>query len=320
MNKRSTILGASLSNMPKVSVIIPTYNYGQYIDKSIDSVLSQTYTDFEIIVVDDGSTDNTKTIIETKYGSKVRYFYQKNKGAPAARNKGIAESVGEYLVFLDADDIFYPDNLEKKVDLLDKRKNDGFVYSDGYYVNEQSNKMAKSSSWLLSAAGEKLSGDIFLKLLEGYKIETIAAFFRRATIIDAEGFDEKLLCLQDYDLILRVSFNNTCSFIDECLFETLRHTGSVSSSTSTLNTYKSKSLIINKIERMYSHKAEALGAKWKKILAARYFFDGTIAYDVNDYESARKYFIRSIRIYPFQKRIYFSYMMTLTKKLLSKSN
>jgi len=113
--------------MPKVSVIIPTYSYSKYIEKAINSVLAQTYRDFEIIVVDDGSTDNTRKIIETKYKDKVRYFYQENKGASAARNKGIKESKGEYLAFLDQDDLFHPLSLEKKVDFLNRNSEFGWV-------------------------------------------------------------------------------------------------------------------------------------------------------------------------------------------------
>ena len=113
--------------MPKVSVIIPTYNYGKYIEKAIDSVLAQTYKDFEIIVVDDGSTDNTREIIETRYKDKVRYFYQENKGAPVARNKGIKESMGEYLVFLDADDWLMPMALLSRLEYLKKHFDCGWI-------------------------------------------------------------------------------------------------------------------------------------------------------------------------------------------------
>ena len=98
-------------SMPKVSVIIPTYNYGKYIEKAVDSVLTQTYRDQEIIVVDDGSTDNTREIIEARYKDKVRYFYQENRGAPAARNFGLRKAEGEFVTFLDADDWLMPNSL-----------------------------------------------------------------------------------------------------------------------------------------------------------------------------------------------------------------
>ena len=114
--------------MPKVSVMIPTYNYGKYIEKAIDSVLAQTCKDFEIIVVDDGSTDNTREIIEAKYKNVVRYFYQGNKGAPVARNFGLRKAEGEFVVFLDADDWLMPEALLSRLGYLKNHSDCGWVY------------------------------------------------------------------------------------------------------------------------------------------------------------------------------------------------
>ena len=97
--------------MPKVSVIIPTYNRANYLSRAIDSVFDQTYQDFEVIVVDDGSMDNTKEVL-AKYNSKIRYFYQENRGVSTARNVGIREARGEWIAFLDSDDIWLPKKLE----------------------------------------------------------------------------------------------------------------------------------------------------------------------------------------------------------------
>lgn len=303
-------------NAPRVSVIIPTYNYGQYIEKSIDSVLSQTYTDFEIIVVDDGSTDNTKTIIETKYRNKVKYFYQENKGAPAARNRAARESKGEYLAFLDSDDSFFADNIEKKVAALEKNPTIGMVYSDGYCIMGNSIKKS-SNNYKLSAAGAKLSGDISLMLLKGYRIESTAAVLRAECFNEVGGFDEEIVGLDDYDLFLRISFNFPVLFIDECLFESIRHKGSISSGTSNIDSYKAKSRIINKIEKLYSLRAESLGIEWDKLRAAAKFFDGNIACHNGSYKDGCIYFFESIKIYPFQKRVYFSLFVSLIKKLLN---
>ena len=92
-----------MNSLPKISVIICTYNHAQYIKKAIDSVLNQTYQDFEIIVVDDGSTDNTKNIVN-HFGNSIKYIYQDNKGLASARNTGIHASKGEFVTFLDAED------------------------------------------------------------------------------------------------------------------------------------------------------------------------------------------------------------------------
>ena len=102
-----------------VSVIIPTYNRARYVSKAIDSVLTQTYTNFEIIVVDDGSTDNTKSVLDP-YQDIIRYFYQENAGVSATRNLGIKESKGEWIAFLDSDDEWLPKKLEEQVDFINK--------------------------------------------------------------------------------------------------------------------------------------------------------------------------------------------------------
>src|SRR5947209_609603 len=100
---------------PAVSVIIPAYNYATYLPKAIDSVLKQRFTNYEIIVVDDGSTDNTADLI-AKYGDRVRYVYQKNAGLPSARNTGIKAARGDYVGFLDADDEWHPNFLQNAME------------------------------------------------------------------------------------------------------------------------------------------------------------------------------------------------------------
>ena len=103
---------------PLVSVIIPTYNYANYLSRAIESVLAQTYRQIELIIVDDGSTDNTASVIEyykNKYPDVIRYFYQKNSGPNAARNKGLDLVQGEFIALLDADDEWFPEKLDKQV-------------------------------------------------------------------------------------------------------------------------------------------------------------------------------------------------------------
>ena len=101
-----------------ISVIIPTYNREETIEKSIRSVLTQTYKDFELLVIDDGSTDNTRLIVESIRDDRIRYYYQENAGACAARNKGVALSIGEFVAFHDSDDVWKPDKLEKQIRVI----------------------------------------------------------------------------------------------------------------------------------------------------------------------------------------------------------
>lgn len=114
---------------PLVSVIIPVYNGEKYIDSAINSVLKQDYSNIEIIVVDDGSFDNTKAVIKT-YKNKVKYFYKKNGGVASARNYGLKVANGEFIAFLDCDDLYTEDKVSKQVEVLLENPSLGFVYND----------------------------------------------------------------------------------------------------------------------------------------------------------------------------------------------
>lgn len=101
--------------MPRVSVIIPTYNRREYVQEAIDSALAQTFTDYEIIVIDDGSTDGTSEALQARYGNRIHYEWQENQGESVARNRGIELARGEYIAFLDSDDLWHPEKLAKQI-------------------------------------------------------------------------------------------------------------------------------------------------------------------------------------------------------------
>ena len=117
--------------MPKVSIIIPCYNYGQYIDEAVDSVLAQTFQDFEIIIVNDGSTDEfTNKKLENYNKPKTTVYFTKNQGVSAARNYAIEKSSGEYILPLDADDKIHSDYIKEAVDVLEANNEIGIVYCE----------------------------------------------------------------------------------------------------------------------------------------------------------------------------------------------
>ena len=117
--------------LPLVSVIIPTYNYGRYLGKALASCRDQTYKGLEIIVVDDGSTDDTRGVVE-RFGPDVVYIFQENQGVSRARNTGLAVGRGELLTFLDADDYLLPDSIAARVEILRSRPDIGIVFSDTF--------------------------------------------------------------------------------------------------------------------------------------------------------------------------------------------
>jgi glycosyltransferase involved in cell wall biosynthesis len=122
--------------MPRISVIIPTYNSAQYICDAIDSVLSQTSRDYEIIVVDDGSKDCTPEVLR-KYGDRILYLYQENGGANSARSRGLRDAKGEYIALIDADDQWLPDKLQEQVEFMDAFSEIDLVFSDFYNISDK---------------------------------------------------------------------------------------------------------------------------------------------------------------------------------------
>lgn len=125
-----------------ISIIIPTYNRAEYLKEAISSALNQTFKDFEIIVIDDASTDNTGDIV-LSFGGRVRYIYQDNKERAAARNRGIRESKGEYVAFLDSDDLWLQEHLQSFCESLNMKKDFGLAFSGSYMMNESGNIISK---------------------------------------------------------------------------------------------------------------------------------------------------------------------------------
>src|SRR3989304_6831314 len=140
-----------MDNNVLVSIIIPTYNCQKYIRQAIESALAQTYKNIEIIVVDDGSSDNTREEIDDLISEKkISYIYQANKGLPGARNTGIKQSKGEYLVFLDSDDIILPEKIMSQVGFMKEHPQVCLVYSRyQYFKNDNLNDVVSHPSALL---------------------------------------------------------------------------------------------------------------------------------------------------------------------------
>ena len=120
---------------PLVSVIIPTYNRSRFLGEALDSALNQTYKEQEIIVVDDGSTDGTSQLMR-EYEPRIRYIYQERSERSSARNRGVSESCGEYIAFLDSDDLWLPEKIERQVKILNENEGIGVVYTGVQFIDE----------------------------------------------------------------------------------------------------------------------------------------------------------------------------------------
>ena len=294
-----------------VSVIIPTYNYGQFIGECIESVLAQTYKDFEIIVVDDGSSDNTKELIESKYKDKVRYFYQMNRGAPAARNKGLRESQGEYLVFLDADDWLAPESLLDKISIVKKKSDIHWVYSDSNLVDIQGKFLGKSSE-IFGFDHEKMNLDPFKSfLLRGNFISTSVSLISKKCVLNINGFDESLQALQDYDLNLRLAKDYHPQFIKKPLVFQRIHSNSITSSI--FKALEARISVVDKIRKDFPEESAKYRKELIKTEAGIYNYLGVFALSKSERIMAFMYFLKSIYRRPFQKRAYELVLTTMMK-------
>ncbi|NET83836.1 MAG: glycosyltransferase [Moorea sp. SIO1F2] len=204
--------------MPKVSVVIPTYNAMTYLPKTIDSVFNQTYDDFEVIVVNDGSTDNTEQWISQIADPRVKLISQANQGlASAARNKGIANARGDYIAFIDADDLWEPTKLEKQLSVLEENPDVGLVYTWVAYINET----GKPTGRVFEHHAE---GNVWEKLVEHNIVECGSVAMVRRHCFESLGvFDQTLRAAEDWDMWLRIASRYPFAVVKEPLVRYRQH-------------------------------------------------------------------------------------------------
>jgi len=212
-------------DMPEVSVIIPVYNGEKYLSEAIESVIAQTYSDWEIIAVNDGSTDASLEILrnyEQQLPSKMHVINQENYGISIARNRAIARAKGEYIAFLDCDDLWLPEKLEKQVEFFDSNKEPGLIYSDCYVIDGDGN--VKENTY--TERTKPFRGNLFHELLYNNFIPTSTATSRREVLDKVGLFNPRFRVSQDYDLWLRIAETYPVDFIDKPLAKyRFRHEG-----------------------------------------------------------------------------------------------
>jgi glycosyltransferase involved in cell wall biosynthesis len=201
------------SETPVVSIILPTFNRAETIGRSIRSALNQTYSNFELLVIDDGSTDNTAGVLAAVSDPRLRVIWHTtNRGAPAARNTGIANARGTYISFLDSDDEWHPDKIEKELAIMEDQPEVGVVYS-GFWRHIHGKKSYVPFKWVKSK-----EGNIHRELLWRNFINTQSLI--RKNVLDTVGvFDENAPRFQDWDLFIRISEHYPFAYSHEALFD-----------------------------------------------------------------------------------------------------
>ena len=234
-------------NNPLVTVIIPTFNCEEYICEAIDSVLAQRYSEIEILVIDDGSIDNTKEVINSYIEKKqIKYIFQENKGLAGARNTGLRQARGKYLQFLDSDDIIDDNKIAKQVKFLEENEEIFAVYSDTNYFRNTKDKIIENYRKF-----EEISGDILNKMIAGNFIPVNAVLLRK---ID-NRFDEDLTVLEDWDFWLRLCLEGKMfSYMKEKLNWVRLHNSNMSSDKQKM--LEGEIIVLNKLQDPLSENAE----------------------------------------------------------------
>jgi len=191
------------------SVIIPTYNRDNFIKTTVDSVLDQTFKGFELIIIDDGSKDNTKSILEG-YTNKLTCIYQDNKGVSFSRNRGLEASRGEYIAFLDSDDKWTPDKLEKVASFIK-------LYPDVKIFHTQELWYKQGSVHNPKTKHKKPTGYIFKNCLKLCSISISTAVVKKELFEEIGSFNEDLVVCEDYDFWIRASSKYPVHLIDKAL-------------------------------------------------------------------------------------------------------
>ncbi|MGR3310382.1 MAG: glycosyltransferase [Candidatus Brocadiales bacterium] len=296
--------------MPRVSVIIPTYNSATFLPEAIESVFAQTYKDYEIIVIDDGSTDNTKEVLNP-YFDKIKYIYQQNHGAGSARNTGIKHSQGEYIAFLDADDIWLPEKLHIQANYLDNNPEIAMVYSQCLQVSTDGRLTKKRSR-----DRNLPSGEVFNILFLHNFVFTSTVVVRNRVLSAIGLFDESFTISQDRDLWLRVAGEFKVSGIHKPLCKYRNAGGSLSKNREIL--FEEKRRVIEKHYKLSKDLGRPIApALYKKALARLLYRVGNLHLAQGDKKKALEKFSLSLKYSPFNHLALRHYFITYSKQVLS---
>ena len=278
--------------MPTLSVIIHTYNNEKFIAETVESVLNQTYKDYEIIVVDDGSVDGTRDAL-IPYMQKIRYHYKENGGIASAKNAGIGLSETEFVAFLDHDDLWVPDKLKIQMECFNENPQAGLVYAK--YTSFRDGKELRTKP-------EKgYSGWIFKELLSKSFIQTSTVVVKRECLDAVGPYDETFSLGDEYDMFLRISKKFQCGFIDKGLTRYRVHDTNASN-----NDFLFDNENLGVYKKIYNNFTDLDGVE-KKILRkriARYSMKVAEGlYSQGKLEESKEYQKEANNFLPFYKRI-----------------
>ena len=284
---------------PAVSVVVATYNRARFLPETIESVLQQRYRDFELIVVDDGSTDDTQSVLRA-YRDRIRSFYQENSGPAAARNLGIRNSRGRWIAIQDSDDLCTPDHLEVLFGFLEKNPACGMVFANGAYLGGtehfRETIIPKKKSVRLAREGVRLV-DLFEKSI----VRLQAALISKECLEAIGGHDERLRICMDLDLAFRMFMRYPVAYLDQVVFLYRKHEGNIGRNQD-LRLLENIQ-VIEKLLREFPTARELLGKRRiAQRTAYRYYRLAKGRWKAGDRGGAREAIRKAISICPFSMK------------------
>lgn len=264
-----------MKEQPLVSIITPAYNAGPYIKDTIQSVLTQTYSGFEHIIVDDGSSDNTAEVVRTFTDPRIKYFYQKNSGQSSARNAAIAAAKGKYIALLDADDIFYPEKLAEQVAYMEAHYDCDFCYCKIHHFYHETPRDR------YYFAMEHPSGFLFDKLIVSNFINPLSVMVRREVFEKYGAFEPKFRWADEQYLWLKLAYKKVkFCYLDKALGACRLHPESFTNRPFYFQGSQEQCLEILQLMRTWMSEKEARGYnmdKREKIARKRVFIGKLMA-------------------------------------------
>ncbi len=286
-----------------VSVVIPTFNRAELIERALYSVLSQTYSNLEVIIVDDASSDNTQDQIQTSQQADHRIQYirhESNRGAQAARNTGIRAAKGEYIAFLDSDNEWLPGKLQRQMALFSHRDNSPSVVYCGYIkVSENGN--------ILNKYLPQYRGFIYKETLSEWLTDTSTIVVRKEILEKIHELDENLLAYHEWDLCIRLTRECEFDFVPECLSIYREHTLPTISKDLLRDAYGYLAIVDK-------YRDEILRECGGRTLSEHYLKTARLFVRANQFDLARAYFLKSIRYDPLNIKAMLHFGVSLLGK------
>jgi glycosyltransferase involved in cell wall biosynthesis len=298
--------------MPKVSIILPLYNGAKWISQAIESVLAQTYKDFELIIVDDGSTDNSREIISSyQYDKRVHYIYQENRGFSSALNRGINESRGEYIGFIGQDDLYMQNKLKIQVKYLDKHKDVDLLHSNYYFID--SNGKVRGVRFIKIpkfTSKRKMIEYLFINNFIGF--ETV--LIRRRCFDEVGLFDERMKAFSDHDMWLRIAGKFNIDYINAVLVKKRIHELQLSK-IAIKECINDEFLMIRKAIKMYPFLKRVV----RKKVSGLYYALGIDMLEKGMITEAKQNFMNTVRCKPWNIKAMVAYINPIVFRFVRKN-